>query len=181
MGRRPVRAGGLTRGGAAMGDAGEWVTFRMPFWRWYLATVVLGQVLYAALNAVPVLLLPGRFDWSYYATTTALGAAFIPAAMAPAMLLYVRAFPVRVGPHGLRGSNAWGLPVTVGWAAVGRVVHVPVPVVPLARVISTETRRVLWLPLFLNDFPRFAGLIARYAGDDHPVTAEVRKRLSDDD
>ena len=44
----------------------------------------------------------------------------------------------------------------MSWASIHRVSYMPVPLVPLARVYSTETRRVLWLPLFVNDFPRFA-------------------------
>lgn len=85
-----------------------------------------------------------------------------------------------MSPAGIRGSNAWGWPVTTGWASITRTSRVPVPVVPLARVYSTETRRVLWLPLFLNDFPKFAELVARYAGRSNPVTVEVMKRLSDE-
>jgi hypothetical protein len=163
-----------------MGEPGEWVTFRMPFWRWYVATVVFGQVLYAVLNVLPALFVPGGFGWAYYWATLALGAAVIPAAMAPLILAVVRVFPVRVGPHGLRGSNGWGWPVTMNWASIRRVQSVPVPVVPMARVYSTETRRVLWLATFLNDYPRFAELVARYAGRDHPLTVEVMKHLPDE-
>lgn len=75
--------------------AGEWVTFRQPFWRWYLTATVIGQVLFALLNVIPAVLIPGGFTWSYFWASTALGAALIPAFMIPAMFFYVRVWTVR--------------------------------------------------------------------------------------
>jgi hypothetical protein len=163
-----------------MGDVAGEVKFRQPFWRWYLLAVVAGQVLFPLLNLIPAVTAPQTFGWAYFRATSPFGAALIPVFMAPAMFFYVRAFPVRVSPKLLRGANAWGWPVSVSWRSIQRVKSYAVPGFPLARVFSTETHRVLWLPLFLNDFPRFAELVAQYAGDGHPLTIEVRKRITDE-
>src|SRR5262249_33924936 len=157
-------SGPRSTGNAVMGKTGEWVTFRMPFWRWYVVSVVFGQVMFPLLNLVPAVADPQNFGWAYFRTTSPWGAAVIPAGMAPAMFGSGRLFPIRIRPRGLRGSNAWGLPVTMTWRSIDRVKLFAVPCVPYLRVRSTRTSRSMWLPLFLNDFPHFAELVARHAG-----------------
>ena len=159
---------------------GDEVKFRQPFWRWYLLAVVAGQVLFPLLNLIPAVAAPQQFGWAYFRATSPFGAAMIPAFMAPAMFFYVRTFPIRVGPNGIRGANAWGWPVTMSWASIQQVKTYAVPGFPLLKAYSIQTRQVLWLPLFLNDFRHFAELVARYAGDDHPLTVAVMKRVSDE-
>jgi hypothetical protein len=152
-------------------------TFRMPFWRWYLASLVVSQVLYAVLNLIPAVLDPVGFGWQYYRRTMPIGMTLFPILLAPAMLLYVLLWPVRVAPAGLRASNAWGLFATVSWQSITAVKPVSIPLVPFARVFSTETRRVLWVPLFMRRFPQYVAAVAEYAGNDHPLARELQKRL----
>lgn len=157
----------------------EWVTFRQPFWRWYLAALVFGQVIFPVLNAVPAILSP-HFGWTYFWKTYPFGAAAITIVFAPAMFAYVRLWRTRVSPAGLSGSNAWGWPLTVPWRSIDQVKPFPLPGLPSLRVYSKETRLVLWLPLFLNDFPRFVELVEQYAGSNHPLTVAVRQHLPPD-
>ena len=152
------------------------VAFRMPFWRWYLIANVAAQVLYAAVVAAPVLL--GKrspFGAMYLG-----GSAAISALMVPGILGYVLFWRVWVGPDVLRGSDFWGRFVTVTWPSIHAARPVNLPFLPIVRVYSTQTRRVIWLPLFLVDYARFAELVAEYAGEDHPVTREVWRRIETD-
>jgi hypothetical protein len=73
----------------------------------------------------------------------------------------------------------WGRFVTVSWRSVQAARPVNLLTLPYLRVFSDETRRVIWLPLFLVDYPRFAELVAEYAGKNHPVTREVWRRLEE--
>ena len=155
-------------------------TFRMPFWRWYLAALVVSQVLFAVLNILPALTIdPDRFPAGYYLATLPFGAAAFPVVLAPVMLLYVLVWTVRVAPAGLRASDMWGRFATVSWHSVTAVKPVPVPLLPYLRVYSSETPRVLWLPHFMWDYPRYAALVAEYAGGDHPIARELSRRLDD--
>ena len=155
-------------------------TFRTPFWRWYLASLVLSQVLFAVLNLVPAWILePGRFHTDYYLHTFPFGAAAFPIILAPVMALYVLFWPVHVAPAGLRASNAWGRYATVGWGSITAVKLVPLPLIPFARVVSTETHRILWVPLFMRTYRDYATLVAEYAGEDHPLARELLKRVEE--
>jgi hypothetical protein len=152
----------------------------MPFWRWYLASLVFSQVLFAVLNIVPALILePGRFHTDYYLHTFPLGAAAFPVVLAPLVALYVLCWPVRVAPAGLRAANAWGRFATIRWGSITAVKPVPVPLIPFARIFSTETQRVLWVPLFMRDYRHYATLVAESAGEEHPLARELLKRLEE--
>lgn len=158
----------------------QWVTFRQPFWRWYLFAVVAGQVLFPLVNLIPAAAAPQQFGWNYFRATSPFGAAMIPLFMAPAIFLYVRIWTVRVGPAGLRGFTFWGRFVTVSWASIDRVTPAAIPLFPQLRVYSPEARRPIWLPAFLNDYRHFTERVARHAGGRHPLTLELLKRLPQD-
>lgn len=156
------------------------VAFRMPVWRWLVAVGTVTHLAAAALTIVPDVLI-GRVtfdedDWIPYASAAAGGTA----ALAVGMPAYVLVWRVWVGPDTLRGSDFWGRFVTVTWGSIRDVRPLHVPLLPVLRVYSTETRRVIWLPLFLVDFERFAGLVAGYAGEDHPVARAAWQRIEGD-
>jgi hypothetical protein len=157
------------------------VSFRMPLWRWLLVCVPAANVGYVVF----LVLLDVVFDqgrglrtttfWYFYTV----GAAAIVILLIPPLLAYVLVWRVWVGPATLRGSDVWGRFATVMWRSVRDARPLNIPFLPVLRVYSTETRRVIWLPLFLADYRRFAELVAEYAGEDHPVTREVWRRLED--
>jgi hypothetical protein len=157
------------------------VSFRMPLWRWLLVGIPAAQV----GGVFFLVLLDVVFDqgrglrtssfWSFYTA----GAVAIVTLIVPALLAYVLVWRVWVGPATLRGSDFWGRFVTVSWRSVHAVRPLSVPFLPVLRVHSTETRRVIWLPLFLVNYRRFAELVAEYAGADHPVTRAVWQRIED--
>jgi hypothetical protein len=146
----------------------------VQFWRLFVAMSVAVYVILALLigahaltggtvNAVPLLV--GGLA----------GAVLLPAGT----LVAVLAWPVRVGPECFRASDAWGLIRTVRWDAVRDARPISLAGLPYLRVYSNESRRVIWLPLFLADYRRFAELVAEYAGANHPVACEVRRRIED--
>ena len=158
------------------------VAFRMSYWRWLLIGGVAAQVLYAAMFVLMEVVFAGGRGlrdpgfWAFYAA----GAAAVTVLLVPAMGLYVLIWRVRVGPDALRGSDVWGRFVTVPWASVRAVRPFTLLTLPYLRVYSTTTRRVMWLPLFLADYRRFAELVAAYAGEDHPVTREMGRMIDHD-
>jgi hypothetical protein len=157
------------------------VTFRMVFWRWLLVGWVTAQVFYAALFLLMEVGFAGGRGlrdpayWAFYAA----GAAAVTVLMVPALWLYVLIWRVWVGPDTLCASDVWGRFVTVPWASVRAARPFNLLTLPYLRVFSTETRRVMWLPLFLADYRRFAELVAEYAGADHPVTRAAWQRIED--
>jgi hypothetical protein len=162
--------------------AAEWTTFRMPLWQWHLFTIAVGQLAIVPLSVVLFAVLEGP-----EAVGTERGVAFvgagsscIPVPLILAVTFYLQIFRYRVGPAGLRGYDRWGRPVAMTWGAIHTARRVDIPLVPFLRVGSTDTTRTLWLPLYLVGFDRFAGLVAEYAGEDHPVTLELLSHLEAD-
>lgn len=155
------------------------VAFRMAVWRWFVVASVAAQLAYTAL-VVASDTLSGR---SYLVPAVwrawAGGVVGIVVLLAPGLWLYVLVWRVWVGPNTLRGWDFWGRFVTVSWGSIRAVKILHFPLLPTARLYSTGTRRVIWLPLFLVDYRRFAELVAEYAGEDHPVTRAVRQRIED--
>src|SRR5581483_1222609 len=82
---------------------------------------------------------------------------------------------VWVGPDSLRASSLWGGFVNAPWASIRDARPCSFLALPYLRVYSTESRRVIWLPLFLADYRRFAELVTESAGADHPVARDVRR------
>ena len=155
------------------------VAFRMTFWRWFVVTSVVAQLAYTAL-VVTSDTLSGRSSfvpavWQAWAA----GVAGIVVLLVPGLWLYILIWRVWVGPRTLRAWDFWGRFVTVSWGSVRAARPLSVPFLPVLRVYSTETRRVIWLPLFLVNYRRFADLVAEYAGADHPVTRAVWRRVED--
>ncbi|HVK16922.1 MAG TPA: hypothetical protein VM533_08225 [Fimbriiglobus sp.] len=157
------------------------VAFRMSYWRWLLVGNVFTQVLYAAVFVLLEVVITGRRGlgdpgfWSIYVAK----AVAVTMALVLSLVIYVTTWQVWVGPDTLCGSNAWGWFVTVSWGSVHAVRPFNLLTLPYLRVYSDETRRVIWLPLFLVDYARFAELVAEYAGADHPVTRAVWRRIED--
>ena len=80
-------------------------------------------------------------------------------------------------------STSCGKPtncLTVSWGSIHAARTCRVFTLPYLRVYSGESRKVIWLPLFLADYRRFAELVAESAGDGHPVTREVWRRIEED-
>jgi hypothetical protein len=153
--------------------------FRMPFWVMAVAGQVIAWVL-TPLIVVTMETLQGHFGdrrmWEAVA-----GVSFVVAMVMPsAMLGYVHTWKVWVSPGHLRGSDVWGQFVTVDWDSVTAAKPFNLAGIPYLRVFSDESSKVIWLPLLLVGYDRFAELVAEYAGADHPVTLEVLSRLEAD-
>jgi hypothetical protein len=155
------------------------VGYRIQFWRLWLTATVLGQVFFAALVlGIDLVMRPVANTAGYLAANAFAAAAILPM-LAGGLWIYVRVWQVWVGPATLCGSDVWGRFVTVSWRSIYVARTINVAGLPYLRVYSTETRRVIWLPLFLADYRRFAELVAEHAGEDHPVTREVWRRIED--
>jgi hypothetical protein len=153
--------------------------FRMPFW----VMAVVGQVLAMVLTPLLVVVLEilnGNFGdpqmWIPIVGVTSATAVVMP----PMMLAYVHYYKVWVSPDRLRASDFWGRFVTVDWESVTAAKPFNLAGIPYLRVFSDETSKVIWLPLLLVGYDRFAELVAEYAGPDHPVAVEVLSRLEAD-
>ncbi|HET6576420.1 MAG TPA: hypothetical protein VFG68_22665 [Fimbriiglobus sp.] len=152
------------------------VSFRMVLWRWLLVAGVAAEAVYAGIAVLPSILRGRAVFWDSWAV----GGAALIALLVPGLWVYVFIWRVWVGPDALRGSDFWGRFVTMRWGSIRAVKPLDVPFLPVLRVYSTETRRVIWLPLFLVNYRRFAELVAEYAGADHPVTRAVWRRIEED-
>jgi hypothetical protein len=155
--------------------------FQMSYWRWLLVGGVFAQVLYAVVFVLMEVGLTGSRSlrdpglWALYAAK----AAIVTVALALWLVIQVMTWRVWVGPVTLCGSDAWGRFATVTWDSIRAVRPFNLLTLPYLRVYSTETRRVIWLPLFLTNYRRFAELVAEYAGADHPVTGVVWQRIEE--
>ena len=151
----------------------------MPYWRWLIIALVLSQVLYAFLLTAGLVLVIGQNPfavpgfWENYVY----GSVALNLVLAVALALYVAIWTVRICPTTLRGFNAWGVFTTVTWDSIHTVKPWRVPFLPAVRVYSSQTRCVIWLPLFLVNYPAFARRVAEYAGPQHPLTPFVRSQL----
>ena len=155
------------------------VAFRMAVWRWFVVASVAAQLAYTALVVVSDSL-SGRPSFTAPVWQTwAGGVVGIVVLLVPGLWLYVLVWRVWVGPDALRGWDFWGRFVTVPWGSIHTVKLLNFPLLPTARLYSTGTRRVIWLPLFLAGYSRFAELVAEYAGEDHPVTRAVWQRIEE--
>lgn len=151
----------------------------MPFWRWYLLMLVVGQSLSAILLPLAVylpmkqnpLIVPA-FWWCYLSGVVAMYVVFAFVAT-----VYIGIWLVRISPTALSGFNSWGIFITVRWDSIYKVKHSWVPLLPAVKVYSTDTWLVMWLPLFLINYPAFAKRVAEYAGPQHPLTQYIRSRL----
>jgi hypothetical protein len=153
----------------------------MSYWRWLLVGSFATHVFFAAVFVLLEVVITGRRglgDPSFWSVYTAKAVA-VTMALALSLVIYVTTWQVWVGPDTLCGSNPWGWFVTVSWKSVRAVRPYYLLTLPYLRVYSTETRRVIWLPLFLVNYRRFAELVAEYAGEDHPVTRAVWHRIED--
>ncbi len=151
----------------------------MPYGRWLVIAMVFGQVLYAFLLTIGLALtmrqnpfvLPGFWENYIY------GSVAINIAFAVVLVPYVVIWTIRVSPTTLRGFNAWGVFATVSWDSIHTVKPWRVPFLPAVRVYSSETNLVIWLPLFLVNYPEFARRVVEYAGPEHPLTQPVLSQL----
>lgn len=95
--------------------------------------------------------------------------------------LIVFAFPTRVTAAGLIGPDFWGFKTTFRWDAIDRVRPLNMGGLRFLLVKSTDSRRTLWLPLFLRDRDGFVEAVERAAGDDHLVAAAYRHHRPGDE
>ncbi len=151
----------------------------MSFWRWFLLSIVLGPLAY---TLVIFSITAASVGWRAFAdesfwVITAGGWLGVNLLLTPALLAYVRIWTVVVTPTSLSGSNAWGVFATVSWESIHTVKPSRVPFLPAVRVFSSEANLVIWLPLFLVNYPQFARRVAEYAGPEHPLTPHVLSRL----
>jgi hypothetical protein len=149
--------------------------FRVQFWRLFIAMAVVVQAALALLVGVQVLA-GGTVTVGPLLVGWATSAVLLPAGT----LLVVLVWPVQVCPDCLRASDAWGFIRAVRWDAVRDARPINLAGLPYLRVYPADTRRVLWVPLFLADYRRFAELVAAYAGPDHPVAREARRRIEEE-
>jgi len=101
----------------------------------------------------------------------------IPAASVLATYLLLRAllryFPIRVYELGIEGYDAFGRRTYFTWPQIQGVRPISMAGLKYLRVVSTGTKRTLWLPRFLIDQQAFSQLVAELAGENHPLTRSL--------
>ncbi len=152
--------------------------FRMKFWPWIIFGWVACNVSVLGILAVTLALGPAQRPPAWvivygYAAGWVFGTPFLAIGVG----LYVVLFRVRVGPGGLRGYDFWSLPAVVSWDGITDLRPLSLVGLPFLLIQSDVSRRRLWLPLFLADYPGFVEAVAESAGDDHPLTVALKERL----
>lgn len=152
------------------------MTFHRPVLPLYLMLSVPTQLVLGAL-------LGGVAGWKYHST----GRSPTPddllfyglALIGSGLLLVPTAFGmahwsrVRVGPSGVEVPGTWGLRRSIAWNAVESVE--PVRYLGLLHLrLRTITGRPAWLPVRVNRVEEYREVIARCAGEEHPVTRALR-------
>lgn len=152
----------------------------MSFWRWWIVAMVVAQSWNLGATLLSrVIIVDSRSNGPHplgsaaFLLPFASGALAINLLLIPPLLAYVRIWVVRVSPTTLSGFNAWGWFATVTWSSIHTVKPWRVPFLPAVRVYSSETNLVIWLPLFLVNYPQFARRVLEYAGPEHPLTQPV--------
>ena len=83
---------------------------------------------------------------------------------------------VCISPECLRGSDIWTSKFfNTTWESITEVKPASILWLHFLKIRSTETRRMIWLPLFLEDVEHFVDMTSQFAGPEHPVTKELRR------
>ena len=111
---------------------------------------------------------------------TLAGAAVVLSVLpASVLLMYVLLWPllfvfaVRVHTLGIDGYDAYGRRLDLAWPFAGSMKTQSLLGLEYLVVEASDSRRNLWLPLFLDDRAGFDRLVAECAGRDHPLARRL--------
>jgi hypothetical protein len=155
--------------------------FRSSFWVLFLYVTIWSWVGAAAATLIPAAFALDSPQWPMLLRAEAIGMACAPlltALLVWPLILYFRAY---VGPEALTCTNVLCLWGTVPWDSIRQVRSINMAGLRYLRVKSDAHRWELWVPLFPADPHGFTELVAEYAGEDNPLTRELRLRFPTDD
>jgi hypothetical protein len=97
--------------------------------------------------------------------------AFLVGSSVVAILTYAatRYFKIVVTDNYLRGYDFWGKYHTIDWGSVIGVKPIRIVGLKYLRVDNTESRRPLWIPLFLDDISGFRLEVIKRLNSDNPL------------
>ena len=102
--------------------------------------------------------------------------ALINLALTTGLIFYYRA---SINLQGLRCSNSWGKLYFTEWSTItGARSYGGIWTLGLKFLLisTTQFSSALWLPLFLNDMPRFKQMVSDYAGRSNPLVIQLMGR-----
>jgi hypothetical protein len=82
-------------------------------------------------------------------------------------------FPVRMGPHGIKASNLFGLPVFVRWQEIISASICEVQGIPYILLDVEGRTQTAAIPVWLRDPQGFVAAVARYAEPSNPLVRLV--------
>jgi hypothetical protein len=85
-----------------------------------------------------------------------------------AILAFV--YAVTVDERGVKAFTFIGTFRTISWGSITDVEVTTMTGITYFALRSTESRPRVYVPVDIVEFDRFAGLVLRYAGPDHPLT-----------
>jgi len=154
--------------------------FHCQFWRLYGVTLLWAIVSYTLIFSVIFLILELDIRLApakAFALALSFSTALTVVLLVPCTFLLIMLMQVRVSREGLKSGDLFGRPLDATWGAITTVRPIYFLGFHYLRIQSNTTRRVIWLPVFLVDFERFAGLVRKLAGPEHPLTVATATRL----
>jgi hypothetical protein len=161
--------------------AEKYTAFRAAFWVLFLYVSLWSEAGVLAVIFVPAAVFAAPGDWPMLLAAQAVGLALAPVLTTVGVVPLMLYFKTYAGPETLKCTDVFARYVTVRWASISVIRPVNMGGLRYLRLKSDEAKRELWLPLFLADPHGFTDLVAEYAGEDHPLTRELRRRFPPDD
>lgn len=83
-------------------------------------------------------------------------------------------FKFEVGPAGIQGYDFWSRKHCIDWGTVSRVRHVSLLGLDYLRLEIHDSRRILWVPLFVERYDLLRDLLSIYLDESH----DLREKLA---
>jgi hypothetical protein len=161
--------------------AEKYTAFRAAFWILFLYVNLWSGAGVLAITFIPAALSSPPGNWTVLLTAQAMGLAIgsvLTTVGVVPLMLYFRTY---AGPDTLKCTDVFARYVTVRWDSIHRVRPINMGGLRYLRLKSDEAKREIWLPLYLADPRGFTEFVAEYAGEDHPLTCELRRRFPTED
>ena len=140
------------------------LVFKVSFWKFFV--FVVGY----SLLGDSIIILPDWITTRRGGYASILSVLFFVVAVSFLLVAIVRqVWKVVVSASGIDGQNAWGFALTLTWQEIKTTRPFNFGGLRYLRLYSSQTKRVMWLPLFLQDKKGFKAAVTQFAPPENPL------------
>ncbi len=144
-------------------DKSDEVVFKWSFWKFFIATFVY-WIVTASIGLFPILITDRQGVNACITVAIVIGA--VAALVA---VIGKEVHKVAVSPSYVSGYGFWGSSINLRWQKIKTVRPINFAGLRYLRLYSSRSKRVLWLPLFLQDKKGFKNAVTQFAPPENPL------------